>query len=274
VADSATVPDTPPPVESFVKDTAGKTGRAERTVREDAQIGAKLCSEAKKLLKGTPLENRKSDLVSLCKLPKAEQVRIAKVVHAGEANTLRRAKKLLDVRRVAGEPRPLPKGPFRVIVVDPPWKYENRGHKVPYADMTLDEIKDLGVKDLSAKDAVLWLWVTNAHLQHAFTVAKVWGFTYKILLTWDKKILGTGDWLRGQTEHCLLCIRGKPTILLKGQSTLITEARSEHSTKPEAFYKLVESLCPGSKVELFSRKERPGWQSWGEGAHGKIKGSQ
>lgn len=33
--------------------------------------------------------------------------------------------------------------------------------------------------------------------------------------------------------------------------------------KPEAFYKRVEELCPGSKLELFSRETRPGWQAWG-----------
>ncbi len=39
---------------------------------------------------------------------------------------------------------------------------------------------------------------------------------------------------------------------------------SRHSEKPEAFYELVESLCPGSKVSLFERKRRAGWVMWGD----------
>jgi len=39
--------------------------------------------------------------------------------------------------------------------------------------------------------------------------------------------------------------------------------RREHSRKPDEFYMLVEGLCPGSKVELFAREKREGWQAWG-----------
>jgi N6-adenosine-specific RNA methylase IME4 len=33
--------------------------------------------------------------------------------------------------------------------------------------------------------------------------------------------------------------------------------------KPDEFYALVESLCPGSKLEMFARMVRPGWKAWG-----------
>ena len=36
----------------------------------------------------------------------------------------------------------------------------------------------------------------------------------------------------------------------------------EHSRKPDAFYALVESLCPApdnGRLELFAREARPGW---------------
>jgi N6-adenosine-specific RNA methylase IME4 len=75
--------------------------------------------------------------------------------------------------------------------------------------------------------------------------------------------MGTGDWLRGQTEHCIMAIRGKPTVLLKNETTILAENRREHSRKPEGFYKMVEKLCPGSKLEIFSRGGRKGWQAWG-----------
>jgi N6-adenosine-specific RNA methylase IME4 len=129
--------------------------------------------------------------------------------------------------------------------------------------MTLDEIRALPVPSLAHEDALLWLWSTNAYLGDAWSVARAWGFQQKTVLTWVKDRIGLGNWLRGQTEHCLLAVRGKPVVTLTNQSTLIQGAVREHSRKPEEFYALVESLCPGSKVELFARTRRKGWISHG-----------
>jgi N6-adenosine-specific RNA methylase IME4 len=133
----------------------------------------------------------------------------------------------------------------------------------PYPGMTLDEIKAYPVPHLAHDDCILWLWTTNAHMRDAFGVLDAWGFEQKTILTWVKDKMGTGDWLRGQTEHCLLAVRGKPTITLKSQTTVIHALLREHSRKPEEFYALVESLCPGSKVELFARTQREGWTAHG-----------
>jgi len=51
-----------------------------------------------------------------------------------------------------------------------------------------------------------------------------------------------GDWLRGQTEHCLFCVRGRPVVTLTNQSTVLVAPRREHSRKPDEFYRLVEVL--------------------------------
>ncbi len=258
------------PTPSFVEDTARKTQTPKRTVAKSAQIGEGICRQAQKLLEDTPLEDRKEDLLKLSRIKdKDEQVAIARKVHDGEATTFLRAKKTLEAERIRAEPEPLPTGPFRVVVADPPWRYDKRSEdgtkkaNTEYATMDTDAVKALAVKEIAEKDAVLWLWTTNAHLPEAFAVVRSWGFTYKTLLTWDKGRIGVGDWLRGQTEHCLFCTRGKPTVELTGQSTLVREMRTDHSRKPDAFYQLVESLCPGSRVELFARQKRPGWYAWG-----------
>jgi N6-adenosine-specific RNA methylase IME4 len=73
----------------------------------------------------------------------------------------------------------------------------------------------------------------------------------------------TGEWLRGQTEHCMLAVRGKPVFLHGSHPTVLQAARREHSRKPEEFYALVEATCPGGKVELFCRQLRTEWQSHG-----------
>jgi N6-adenosine-specific RNA methylase IME4/ParB-like chromosome segregation protein Spo0J len=202
-------------------------------------------------------------------LPEAEKekVRQRKSTVRGAS---RQNKKRQQAAAINAEPPPLPAGPFRVLVIDPPWEYASRGddptHRAgnPYPSMTPDAIRALPVAALACDDAVLWLWATNAHLPLAFGLVEAWGFTYKTCLTWVKNKIGTGDWLRGQTEHCLLAVRGKPTVTLKGQSTALPAPARKHSEKPEEFYALVEALCPGSKVELFSRKKRKGWNQHGD----------
>jgi N6-adenosine-specific RNA methylase IME4 len=173
------------------------------------------------------------------------------------------------VERIEGEPMPLPTGRFRVIVADPPWEYSSdtddspRRGLAPYPSMTLAEIADLPVESVACDDAILWLWTTNTHMEFAFGIARAWGFEPRTIMTWAKDRMGTGDWLRGQTEHCLLCVRGHPTVMLTNQSTLLHGPMREHSRKPDEFFVMVESLCPGSKIELFAREARPGWQAWG-----------
>ncbi len=185
--------------------------------------------------------------------------------------------RLLVRRRAAtieAEPRPLPLGPFRVIVADPPWPYELRqadpSHRgaCPYPSMTVDAIMALNVPEVAHDDCVLWLWTTNSHLPVSFDVIKAWGFEYKTLLTWAKDRAGVGNWLRGKTEHCLMAVRGRPTVRLTNQSTLLPAKRRGHSSKPEAFYEMVEKLCPGSRVELFQRRPREGWVGHGDEVNG------
>jgi hypothetical protein len=42
--------------------------------------------------------------------------------------------------------------------------------------------------------------------------------------------------------------------------------RSGHSAKPEAFLDIVESVSPGPYLELFARRQRLGWDTWGDEA--------
>lgn len=182
-------------------------------------------------------------------------------------------KKVRNIKKaeaISAEPPAFPTGPFRVVVADPPWRYDVRSEDpshsgaLPYPSMATAEICALPVADLAYDDAVLWLWTTNAHMPDAFEVVKAWGFEYKTILTWAKPSIGTGNWLRGQTEHVLLAVRGHPTILLSNQSTLLSAPKGQHSEKPDAFFDLVEHLCPGSKLELFARRPREGWAVFGD----------
>jgi N6-adenosine-specific RNA methylase IME4 len=178
------------------------------------------------------------------------------------AGAFRRLEVLRQAKELNAAVPELPTGPFQVIVADPPWRYDS-GNSLPYPTMDIEEIKAMPVAEIADENAILWLWTTNAHLRVAFDVVTAWGFEYRTLLTWVKDRMGTGEWLRGQTEHCMLAVRGKPVFLHGNHTTVLEAVRREHSRKPEEFYDLVESTCPGGKVELFSRKHRGGWRSYG-----------
>ena len=86
-------------------------------------------------------------------------------------------------------------------------------------------------------------------------------------MTWCKKQPGVGNYLRNNTEHCILASRGAPmTPKDKPISTWYVWPRGRHSEKPDAFYDLVESVSPAPYLELFARRQRLGWDSWGDEA--------
>ena len=160
-----------------------------------------------------------------------------------------------------------PTGLYHVLVVDPPWQYEKRAEDAThrgrclYPTMTIQEIMDMEIP--AEENAILWLWTTNAFLHEAYHIIEGWDFTPKTVLTWVKDRMGTGDWLRGKTEHCILAIRGKPVIDLSNQTTVLNAPLREHSRKPDEFYDMVNNLCPGRKIDIFSREAREGWDQWG-----------
>jgi N6-adenosine-specific RNA methylase IME4 len=180
----------------------------------------------------------------------------------------RAVKKEKQIEELEAEPPQLPDGSYRVLVADPPWEYGNQSYRsgnrgaVDYPTMELSDLKELDVP--AADDSVLWLWTTNAFMSEAHELLDVWGFEQKTILTWVKERMGVGHWLRNQTEHCLLATRGNPTVDLEDQTTYLKAPRREHSRKPDEFYELVESLCPGSKYELFARQAREGWEAFGD----------
>jgi N6-adenosine-specific RNA methylase IME4 len=187
----------------------------------------------------------------------------------------RRLKIARQAEAIRAEPPPLPgNGPYRVIVIDPPWPYEVRDEDPsrrgvrPYATMSIAAIRATQVSGIAHEDCIVWLWVTNHHMREGYDLLRAWGFEPKTILTWAKDKMGTGDWLRGQTEHCIMAVRGKPVVTLTNQTTLLQAPVRAHSQKPVGFYDLVETLCPASLyADLFSRyRHNDKWDCHGDEA--------
>jgi N6-adenosine-specific RNA methylase IME4 len=252
-------------------DIAAEVGIPKRRVQERKQIASKITDEVKDAIRDTELADKATDLLQLARLEPEAQKDAVKRVLTGKARNVKQAAKQAKKEKQIDDIKTTiwPVGKYHVIAVDPAWDYQNRAsdesHRAanPYPSMGVEEIISLQVPGLALDDCVLWLWTTNAFMEEAHQIARAWGFEQKTILTWVKDRMGTGDWLRGQTEHCLMCVKGKPVVNLANQTTVIYGPLREHSRKPDSFYQLVETLCPGQKVELFARQTREGWTPYG-----------
>lgn len=178
---------------------------------------------------------------------------------------LERAVRTADI--AANEPPPIDAEPseFSVIVMDPPWRYDNvatRGAAEDhYPTMSLEDLASLQLP--AAENAHLYLWVTNSFMRQGFDLMDAWGFTYKTCLTWVKPQIGMGNYFRNNTEHVLFGVKGRLPTLRNNCPTWFQADRTRHSAKPESFYDLVESSSPGPYMEMFARRRRFGWHTWG-----------
>jgi N6-adenosine-specific RNA methylase IME4 len=174
-------------------------------------------------------------------------------------------------------------GKFGTILIDPPWRFQNRTGKMApehkrlhrYETMTFDEIAALPVGDLARPQSHLYLWTPNALITEALQIMKAWGFTYKTNIVWLKVRKdgepdgrGVGFYFRNVTELILFGAKGNLRTLPPGRSqvnTIITR-KEEHSRKPDEQYELIQACSPGPYVELFARKQVEGWTCWGNQA--------
>ena len=153
---------------------------------------------------------------------------------------------------------------FPTIYVDPPWDYDNtasRGAAVNhYPTLNLETLISMPVANLSADNAHLHLWTTNAFLWDAKKLLRAWGFTYKSSFVWIKPQLGMGDYWRVSHEFLLLGVRGRMPFLDNTQKSWLINRRRRHSQKPYAVRGLIEKVSTGPYLELFGRQEIPNSQ--------------
>jgi len=254
---------------SFAKSTAKSMQESPRNIERDIAVIERLSGTIRRAVRETSIANNKQELARLSKLNPDDQKTVVASIVSGAARGVREANRNRIATKIRSEPAPLPGGPYRVIVIDPPWPYEKRKNDpsqrggLDYPTMSIEDLCEMEIEKLAHKNCILWTWTTNAFMREAYQCLDAWGFKDKTILTWDKGKMGMGDWLRGQTEHCIVAVRGRPTVVLTNQTTLLQAPRREHSRKPEKFYGLVEKLCPGSRLEIFARDRRKGWDAWG-----------
>lgn len=172
---------------------------------------------------------------------------------------------------------------YKIIYADPAWEYKQSGSKTNsrgmakqhYSTMSTDDICKLKVKDISADDAVLFLWATFPNIAEALKVIEAWGFIYKTAaFVWVKKnksgtnFWGMGAYTRANAEICLLAIKkdtkAQKVVVSHAVHQVIETIIERHSKKPAITRDKIVQLMGGvQRVELFAREKVKGWDSWG-----------
>jgi hypothetical protein len=83
---------------SFTSDTASRTHSSPRTVEQEVQIAERITEDAKARIRGTELEDSKTELLALARLPAARQVAIVEAINSGEAGTVAQGKLAVERR--------------------------------------------------------------------------------------------------------------------------------------------------------------------------------
>jgi N6-adenosine-specific RNA methylase IME4 len=177
---------------------------------------------------------------------------------------------------------------FGLIVADPPWSFDDkltyakkdnvvRGADAKYPTLSPTAIADLPIGDLAAENSLLALWVPSSQLLNGLHVMEAWGFQYKQLWIWakthkndrSKLAFGMGRLARNCHEPCLVGVKGKYTKELanRSQRNIFLHPSMPHSSKPEELQNSLEKMFPDrDAIELFARRNRPGWTCVGNEA--------
>lgn len=184
-------------------------------------------------------------------------------------------------------------GGYDLIMIDPPWPTKRRSPKGEaksfvqhYGSMPFQAIAALPVQDLMAPSSLMVMWVPWGLVLHGGDPLKhyagadagrslpgeiIHGYGLRFVTggVWTKRTVtgklafGCGYRVRDSCEPFLIAVKGSP-LSSRSERNVIDGLRREHSRKPEEAFAWCERFMPAaSKLELFSRRTRPGWATWG-----------
>ncbi len=183
----------------------------------------------------------------------------------------------------------LPEKKYDIIYADPPWDYGGKmqfdksskkdvnvnwqnnifisAANFKYPTLKTEEMMRIPIKDIAKNDCLLFMWVTNPHLEQGIYLGKAWGFEYRtVAFVWDKMCHNPGQYTMSYCELCLVFKRGRIPSPRGSRNIkqLIRVPRKSHSEKPIEVLKSIELMFPSQdKIELFARRKSDGWDVWG-----------
>jgi N6-adenosine-specific RNA methylase IME4 len=268
----------------------------------EAGINKSLADKARKLAKLSLAEREDFVAKTREHVSRGVERNAMKIIDLAEARAeaakrYEKGGKVDDLRRLVAEGRK-----YGVFYVDWAWKWTAYSgtsglHRSPerhYATMALKEMLELVplIAALAADDCTLFTWVPGTHdleaheLLRALKVACGFEFVRSDAFVWVKLLrppspeeerlyaagfctgeenlrMTKGTWSRCEAEKCWLATKGEPTRLNMDVREVVFAPRGRHSEKPDEVRRRIERLVAGPYLELFARKEVPGWTTWG-----------
>lgn len=135
----------------------------------------------------------------------------------------------------------------------------------------------MAASEHTEENSILFLWTIEKYLFEAENIAKKLGYKLHSRKIWNKiNGIPTAFTIRFGHEYLLYMWKGKFIPVAKDERgkihSVFTEMPVRHSQKPEVSFEIIERLYPTlDKIELYARKERDGWDCWGNEIEGQEK---
>ena len=176
----------------------------------------------------------------------------------------------------------------QLIYADPPWKQSRGGKKavranssgmeIPYQVEGIADIEDLmrPFCENTEEDSIMFMWTIDKYLHESEVMAKNLGYKLHARMVWNKVTgVPAAFTIRYGHEYLLYLYKGKLLPVARVERgkihSVFTEQVRRHSQKPEVAYEIIERLYPeATKIELFARNRRAGWDAWGNQVPGET----
>lgn len=163
---------------------------------------------------------------------------------------------------------------YGTIVIDPPWPMQKIEREVrpnqvefDYPTMDEDQLRDFRVQfaRLADEHCHVFMWTTHKFMPMAMRLFQEYGVKYVLTMVWHKpggfQPVGLPQY---NCEFVLYGRIGSPQFTTTKAFNCCFEApRREHSRKPDEFYELVCRVTGDSRIDVFSRERRDGFDRFG-----------
>lgn len=170
---------------------------------------------------------------------------------------------------------------YDVVLMDCPWPYYGSKTKWGaaakyYECMSFDDLANYPPP--LKRPGVVFMWTTSAFLVQSIDLLRTWNLYYRgVAFVWVKTGADGKPWgARGVRPSITkplteFVIAGSTTAIgrplpLSSESVCQTVFApvGEHSVKPDAVQERIEQMYPNAtKLEMYARRIRPGWDAWG-----------
>lgn len=171
---------------------------------------------------------------------------------------------------------------YQIIYTDPPWNQKkgnvrkcrpNQDKELDYATMATDDIAEFHKPyfDAAEEKHNVFMWTIDKYLHETEEMMRSLGYALHARFIWDKcNGVAPAFTVRFSHEY-LLWFYKKGSMLMPRKETrgkymtVLREPSTTHSTKPDCAFAMIEDMFPSaSKIELFARRRRAGWDAVGD----------